>query len=84
MAGAVCEGAARAEIVPSELLFEELIAVNNSDAPLHLRIGREASVAFAAGQFAIAFVTVCIPPDSRSGKEAQPISNSAGLLVTIG
>lgn len=38
---------------------------------------------FASGQFSAAFLTVCTPPDSQNKIEAQPISNSGGVLVTI-
>lgn len=38
---------------------------------------------FAEGQFSAAFLTVCTPPDSENKTEAQPISNAAGVLVTI-
>lgn len=40
---------ARAEVVPAEFLLQQLVAVNDPDAPLHLRLGWEASAALTHG-----------------------------------
>jgi hypothetical protein len=40
-------GAARAQVISPEFFFEQLIAVNESDASFDVRFGRETSAALA-------------------------------------